>query len=299
MAKILDGRVVRNIIAADLTKKIKKIKTKPKLVIIQVGDLAQSNSYIKQKILFGEKIGAIVELKKLKEDFSQLDLEVMISNFNSDDSIHGIIVQMPIPKDLDKDTIINKIAPEKDVDGLTATNIKLLLKNKRGGYPPATTKGILTLLYHYQIPIHGRNITVVGRSSLVGKPTAMALMNLDATVTVCHSKTKKLPHITKNADILIVATGKAKLIKDFHVNKDQVVIDVGINTTTQNKVRPSSGLLEKPESELPKIKLTGDVDFKEVSKIVSAISPVPGGIGPMTVASLFQNLLEAYKQQSK
>ncbi|OGE02857.1 hypothetical protein A3A54_01475, partial [Candidatus Curtissbacteria bacterium RIFCSPLOWO2_01_FULL_39_62] len=198
MAKILDGRVVRNIIAADLTKKIKKIKTKPKLVIIQVGDLAQSNSYIKQKILFGEKIGAIVELKKLKEDFSQLDLEVMISNFNSDDSIHGIIVQMPIPKDLDKDTIINKIAPEKDVDGLTATNLKLLLENKKGGYTPATTKGILTLLYHYQIPIHGRNITVVGRSSLVGKPTAMALMNLDATVTVCHSKTKKLPHITKN-----------------------------------------------------------------------------------------------------
>src|SRR3989344_2881914 len=287
MAKILDGRVVRNIIAADLTKKIKKIKTKPKLVIIQVGDLAQSNSYIKQKILFGEKIGAIVELKKLKEDFSQLDLEVMISNFNSDDSIHGIIVQMPIPKDLDKDTIINKIAPEKDVDGQTAANLKLLLENKKGGYTPATTKGIITLLFNYQIPIHGKNVVVIGRSSLVGKPTAMALINLDATVTVCHSSTKKLPEKTKNADILIVAAGKEKLIKNYHVNKDQVVIDVGINVVEGEKIN----------EEIQGKKLVGDVDFAEVSKIVAAISPVPGGIGPMTVASLFQNLLEAYNRQ--
>ena len=298
-AKILDGKIVRDKIGDNLKLKISNLKFKPKLVIIQVGDLPESNAYIRQKVLFGEKIGAIVKHQKFEDGISQEKLITHISSLNTDRQVNGIIVQMPIPKNLDKDKIIEAIDPGKDVDGQTSTNIKYLFENKKAGFIPATTKGILTLLNYYQIPVHGKNITVIGRSSLVGKPTALALINLDATVTVCHSSTKKLPDKTKNADILIVATGKAKLIKDFHVNKDQVVIDVGINTTTQNKVRPSSGLLEKPESELPKIKLTGDVDFKEVSKIVSAISPVPGGIGPMTVASLFQNLLEAYKQQSK
>lgn len=287
MAKILDGKKVRDKIVKDLAREIKKLQVKPKLVIIQVGDLLQSNTYIKQKILFGEKIGALVEHKKLDEKFSQIDLEVLISNLNSDNSVHGIIVQMPIPKELDKNEIINKINPLKDVDGLTATNLKLLFENTKGGYIPATTKGIITLLNYYQIPVHGKNITVVGRSSLVGKPTTMALINLDATVTICHSKTKKLADKTKNADILIVAAGKANLIKDFHVHKNQVVIDVGINIADK-----------KLEEEISNNKLVGDVDFKEVSKIVWAISPVPGGVGPMTVASLFQNLLEAYKQQT-
>jgi len=161
------------------------------------------------------------------------------------------------------------------------------MENKKGGYTPATTKGIISLLYHYQIPIHGKNITVVGRSSLVGKPTAMAFMNLDATVTICHSKTKKLPDKTKGADILIVAAGKAKLIKNYHVYKDQTVIDVGINVKG-----------DKLDEEIKGRELVGDVDFAQVSKIVKEISPVPGGIGPMTVASLFENLFEAYNKQT-
>src|SRR3989344_3265287 len=199
-ATILDGKVVRDKIAKELSSKISKLKIKPKLTIIQVGDLPESNAYIRQKILFGEKIGAIVQHKKLAEDFSRIDLEVLVANLNSDKSTHGIIVQLPIPDNLDKDQIINKIDPIKDVDGQTATNLKLLfeglssrhpresedqiLKQAFGsetqarrvendrkinlGYLPATTKGILTLLDYYKIPVAGKNVTVVGRSSLVG-----------------------------------------------------------------------------------------------------------------------------------
>lgn len=286
-AKILDGKKVRDKIAKGLIKEIKKLEPKPKLVIIQIGDLSESNTYIKQKILFAEKIGAVVQLKKLDEKFSQVDLEVLVANLNSDKSVHGIIVQMPIPKELDKDAIIDKISPVKDVDGLTATNLKLLFENKKGGYTPATTRGIISLLNFYQIPVHGRNVTVVGRSTLVGKPTTMTLMNLDATVTVCHSRTKKLPDKTKNADILIVAAGKPGLIKEYFVNEKQVVIDVGINVADEDNIEEGG----------PR-KLVGDVDYQEVSPIVSAITPVPGGIGPMTVVSLYQNLLEAYRNQT-
>jgi len=324
-AKILDGKIVRDKIAEKLKKEILQAissqNLRPKLVIIQVGDEPESNAYIRQKILFGEKIGAIVQHKKLAENTSQKDLLTMISELNSDPDCIGIIVQLPIPDKLDKGQIINKIDPIKDVDGQTATNLKLLfegpsfrhprpsvipanaeigvnssedqildqVENDKDnfGYLPATTKGILTLLDHYKIPVSGKNITVIGRSSLVGKPTALALVNLDATVTICHSSTKKLPEKTKNADILIVAAGKEKLIKNYHVNKDQVVIDVGINVVEGEKIN----------EEIQGKKLVGDVDFAEVSKIVAAISPVPGGIGPMTVASLFQNLLEAYNRQ--
>ncbi|KKR87937.1 MAG: Bifunctional protein FolD [Candidatus Curtissbacteria bacterium GW2011_GWA1_41_11] len=330
-AKILDGKVVRDKIGHDLKSKIETLRAenpqglRPKLTIIQVGDLPESNAYIRQKILFGEKIGAIVQHKKLAEDFSRIDLEVLVANLNSDKSTHGIIVQLPIPDNLDKDQIINKIDPIKDVDGQTATNLKLLfeglssrhpresedqiLKQAFGsetqarrvendrkinlGYLPATTKGILTLLDYYKIPVAGKNVTVVGRSSLVGKPTALALVNLDATVTICHSRTKKLPEKTKNADILIVAAGKPNLIAENHVSPNQTVIDVGINLVNQKPTTRN----QQPESELPNCKLIGDVKFDEVAKIVSAISPVPGGVGPMTVASLFQNLLEAYNRQ--
>ena len=317
-AKILDGKIVRDKIGDNLKLKISNLKFKPKLVIIQVGDLPESNAYIRQKVLFGEKIGAIVKHQKFEDGISQEKLITHISSLNTDRQVNGIIVQMPIPKNLDKDKIIEAIDPGKDVDGQTSTNIKYLFENKKAGFIPATTKGILTLLSYYQIPAHGKNITVIGRSSLVGKPTALALINLDATVTVCHSSTKKLPDKTKNADILIVAVGRPKLIKNFHVSRGQTVIDVGINAVeTEAKgqalatgsARPSPGLgpaslktrpwqsssQEKRPDLRPAAKLTGDVDFAEVSKIVAAITPVPGGIGPMTVASLFENLLAAHK----
>lgn len=300
MAKILDGKIVRDKIQAKLSSQISELRTKPRLAIIQIGDLAESNTYIRQKVLFGEKIGAIVEHLKLDENTTQQTLNSHLSPLNSDASVHGIIIQLPIPKHLDKDLLINTIDPVKDVDGQTSINLKKLIENDPTGFTPATTRGVITLLDYYKIPVAQKHVVVVGRSSLVGKPTALSMLNKDATVTVCHSKTRKLEKITKLADILIVAAGKPKLITKNHVSKNQVVVDVGINVVGEpiNTDLVGNRLSKMPENEPPGRKLIGDVDFDEVSKIVSAITPVPGGIGPLTVASLFQNLLEAYTHQT-
>lgn len=298
MAKLLDGKIIRDEIAKNLESRIKNLESRPRLVIIQVGDNPGSNTYIQQKIKFAESIGANVKHLNLPEDVSEKTLNFQISTFNSERSINGIIIQMPLPQHLDKNQIIELIGHKKDVDGQTAANIKKLAENDANGYIPATTKGILTMLDYYKIPVDGKHVVVVGRSSLVGKPTALALLNKDATVTVCHSKTKNLEKITKSADILIVAAGKPKLITKDHVSTNQVVIDVGINVLESSGSDPSDTSRSHPESEPPSRKLVGDVDFDEVSKIVSAISPVPGGVGPLTVASLFGNLLQAYQIQN-
>jgi methylenetetrahydrofolate dehydrogenase (NADP+)/methenyltetrahydrofolate cyclohydrolase len=286
MTQILDGKLVRDKIAQELSEQISKLDPKPKLAIFQLGDVPESNTYISQKIKFGEKIGAIVEHLKLPESTSQDELIKKIQNLNSDSSVHGIIVQLPIPQNLDREAVIESVDPKKDVDGQTSRNIKLLIEGQ-DTFIPATTKGILTLLDHYSIDPAGKHVVVVGRSTLVGKPTALAFLNRDATITVCHKKTGNLAAVTKTADILVVAVGKINLITADHVTKNQVIIDVGINVVEGQKL----------EDEIPKRKLVGDVDFENVSKIVKAISPVPGGAGPMTVASLFQNLLQAYKNQ--
>lgn len=278
MAKILSGNEVRDSIAKVLKAEISRLRSKPKLVIIQVGKLPESTLYISHKNKLGEKIGAIVDHQQLDEKISQEGLSSIIHNLNSDPSVHGIIVQLPLPKHLDPNKIINTINPQKDVDGLTPANFKKLIDGSNDGLIPATTKGILTLLDFYKVPIEGRKVTVVGRSMLVGKPTAIAFLNRDATVTVCHSKTRNLKLETKNSNILICAAGRPGLITADYVDSSQTIIDVG--TTVVNG------------------KLKGDVDFENVSRIVKAISPVPGGIGPMTVVSLFQNLIQAYEAQS-
>jgi len=295
MTKLLDGKIVRDKIAEKLRSQISRLKPKPRLVIIQVGDLAESNTYIRQKILFGEKIGVIVNHLKFDEKINQENLITQISKLNTDSTVSGIIVQMPIPARLDKDEIIDAIDPKKDVDGLTSTNLKLLWENRSGGFIPATTKGILELLDFYKIPASGKKVIIVGRSFLVGKPTALAFLNRDATVTICHRETKNLKLETRNADILIVAVGKPNLITKDYVNKNQIVIDVGINVIDNTKQETGN---KKPETEPVNRKIVGDVDFDSVSKIVKAISPVPGGVGPLTVASLFENLLEAFQNQS-
>jgi len=283
MTQILDGKALNEKIAEKLRSQISALRTKPKLVIIQVGDLAESNAYIGRKIKFGEKIGAVVEHKRFPEKITQEELIGHIKVYDQNSSVHGIIIQMPLPKHIDKDEIIDSIDPAKDVDGLTSRNLKLLWEAKGEGFVPATTKGVISLLDEYKIPIEGNHVVVVGRSFLVGKPTFLAFLNRNATVTVCHRHTKDLAKHTKSADILIVAAGKPNLIGKEHVSKNQVVVDVGINA------------IENEDG--PRHKLVGDVNFEEVSKIVKAISPVPGGAGPMTVASLFENLLEAYKNQ--
>lgn len=342
MAKILNGRLVRDSIAEQLKSQISKLRTPPKLVIIQVGDNPESNSYITQKVKFGERIGAIVEHKKFLADVSQQSLISELLTLNSSPSIHGIILQMPVPENLDKEKLINTIDPKKDVDGLTSTNQKLLedyspvtlsdseesqksdssspTQNDKP-FIPATPKGVLSLLKFYKINPKGKKVTVLGRSKLVGAPLAILLRNLGAHVTVGHSQTEDLKAITKPADILVVAVGKQNLITKDHVSPGQVVVDIGINIY---KIKKSQTLTQaKPESEPEPFviasdseaisnqittsstystrndkKLTGDVDFDEVSKIVAAITPVPGGIGPMTVASLFENLFESYKRHN-
>ncbi len=274
MTKILDGRLVRDFFATELKERIDTLKDKPNLAIIQVGDRIESNSYINQKKLFAEKIGALTKHIKFSEDESEENICLEIEKLNKDSSVHGIIVQLPLPKHIDKNILIQTIDPVKDVDGLTSVNTKLLWSNQKG-HVPATARGIISLVDYYDIPIAGKRVVVVGRSDLVGKPVALSFLNRDATVTICHHKTSDIMSETKQADILVVATGHPSLITKDFVKEGQVVLDVGI---TLNKDK----------------KLVGDVDFGEVSKIVYAISPVPGGVGPMTVVSLFQNLLDAY-----
>lgn len=269
---IISGTKIREKRTASLKRKISKLEHKPVLVIIQIGENKESQIYINQKIKFGKLIGAPVEFYQLEATVTLEFIQKLISDFNHDDDIQGIIVQLPLPKNLQKFQfeIIESIVPSKDVDGLTSTNLKKLMSNEKG-IVPATSQGILTMLQESKIEIAGKKIVIVGRSVLVGRSLSQLLINNDATVTVCHSKTEDLATITKRADILIVAVGSPRLITAKYVSAGQAVIDVGIT---------SIGEL-----------LVGDVDFEPVSKKVAYITPVPGGVGPMTVLSLFENLV--------
>ncbi len=281
MVLILDGKKIRSEIALKLKEivhdKVRQGFNKPCLAIIQVGNNRESESYIINKKKFAEKIGAQVLHIHLPEDISQEEVLREIQSVNEDESIHGMLVQLPLPQQLHKEQLIEAIKPSKDIDGLCAVNVKGLWTNNKDTILPATTRGILTMLSYYKISTEGKNVVIIGRSSLVGKPTALALLNANATVTVCHSGTINLEYITLEADIIITAIGRPRFITELHVKPHQVVIDVG--TTIE---------------EVPAKKLVGDVNFDEVSHIVGAISPVPGGVGPMTVASLFENLVDAY-----
>ena len=287
---ILDGKTIRREIEDKLRKKItdlsKLAKRKPMLAIIQVGSREDSNAYIRQKTLCAESIGAGINHMRYPETITEKEIIAQIEKLNSDKKTDGVILQIPIPQHLSKTTIIESIAPEKDVDGLTAVNIKKLYENDPTGHVPATTRGIMTLLNHYKIAIEGKKVVVVGRSGLVGRPTALAFINENGTVTVCHSKTLNLQNETMSADILIAATGHPHLIGKNYVRSGQVVIDVGINLVAGTKL----------EEEIPGKKFVGDVDFENVKNVVSAISPVPGGVGPLTVASLFENLVSAFEK---
>ena len=288
MSQILDGRTVADGIRKELAARIKTLEPKPKLVIIQVGDLEETNAYIRQKKLFGEKIGALVDHRQYSVNIAEVDLLEKIAEMNRDASVHGIIIQLPLADQLDKDKLTAAVAPEKDVDGLGPVNLHLLWNSNSRCFIPATTKGILTLLSHYRIPVVGKKVVIVGRSALVGKPTAIALLNQNATVTICHRQTKNLTKETRGGDILIVAAGQPKFIDENYVKANQVVVDVGINLLSGQKL----------EEETSSRKLIGDVDFEKVKDVVAALSPVPGGVGPMTVTSLFENLFEAYRRQT-
>lgn len=280
--KILDGKKVRDFIASKIKLELKKLDISPKLVVIQVGNDERSSVYVKQKKIFGEKIGFEVEYIQLDVKISEDELISRIKSINSDPFVNGIIVQFPLPKNINPIKVTDTIDPEKDVDGFNSKNLRCLLNGlytENKGFIPATTKGIISLLDFYKIPIEGKKVVIVGRSLIVGRPTALAFLNRNATVTICHSKTKKLKTEVKSADIVIVAIGEPNFIKKSFVKPGQIIIDVGITKLGD--------------------RLLGDVDFKSVSRIVRAITPVPGGVGPMTVVSLFDNLLMAYNRQKK
>lgn len=273
MPTILDGRKTREELLPGLLEKIKKLKKVPTLAIIQVGDRPDSTAFIRAKKSFAAKIGVKEKHIQLPEHSSEDDIIHAVRKCNDDGSIQGIIIQLPLPEGISRDAVIDAIDPNKDADGLTAFNIKKWLEGRDDAVVPATARGIREMLEHYDIDLKGKRVAVIGRSMLVGKPIAAMCLNENATITICHSKTADLSLETKAADIIIVAAGKPGLIGKDHVKAGQVVVDVGISRTADGK-------------------LAGDVHFTEVEPIVAAISPVPGGVGPMTVFALFENLID-------
>ena len=275
---IMDGKSLKNEILSGLAEEVKALDKVPTLCVIQVGDDEASNVYINQKRKMCNDIGYNFIHEKYDDSITEDELLKNIERFNSNDNIDAILVQMPLPSGINEKSIQNAVNKYKDVDGLNDSNIVDLISGKSSLYP-CTACGVISLLDKYGVILEGSNVVIVGRSSLVGMPLFHMLENRNATVTLCHSKTRNLQSITKNADIIISATGVKGLIKEDMVNNNAVVVDVGI--TRENG------------------KLYGDVDFDNVSKKASLITPVPGGVGPMTIASLAQNVLKAYKMQKK
>lgn len=273
---IMDGKSLKNEILSGLAEEVKALDKVPTLCVIQVGDDEASNVYINQKRKMCNDIGYNFIHEKYDDSITEDELLKNIERFNSNDNIDAILVQMPLPSGINEKSIQNAVNKYKDVDGLNDGNIVDLISGKSSLYP-CTACGVISLLDKYGVILEGSNVVIVGRSSLVGMPLFHMLENRNATVTLCHSKTRNLQSITKNADIIISATGVKGLIKEDMVNNNTVVVDVGI--TRENG------------------KLYGDVDFDNVSKKASLITPVPGGVGPMTIASLAQNVLKAYKMQ--
>ncbi len=275
---IMDGKSLKNEILSGLAEEVKALDKVPTLCVIQVGDDEASNVYINQKRKMCNDIGYNFIHEKYDDSITEDELLKNIERFNSNDNIDAILVQMPLPSGINEKNIQNAVSKYKDVDGLNDSNIVDLISGKSSLYP-CTACGVISLLDKYGVTLEGSNVVIVGRSSLVGMPLFHMLENRNATVTLCHSKTRNLQSITKNADIIISATGVKGLIKEDMVNNNAVVVDVGI-------ARENG-------------KLYGDVDFDNVSKKASLITPVPGGVGPMTIASLAQNVLKAYKMQKR
>ena len=276
MAIILDGKALRDKILQDLKVKIDSYEVKPSLAVILVGDNPASQIYVNNKHKIAQKIGIKSEIINYPTDITEETLLNKIEELNNNSAIDAILVQLPLPEHISKDKVINSILPDKDVDGFTPYNFGKLFSGEIPTVYPCTPKGILLMLDEYNIELDGRHAVVVGRSSIVGRPLSQMLLNRNATVTVCHSHTKNLAQITKTADILISAVGK-NIIKGEMLKSDCVVVDVGIFKDEYGKTR-------------------GDVDFETSSKIAAYISPVPGGVGPMTIASLMLNTVELFQK---
>lgn len=275
-AKLINGKEIAKQKRIDLKSKVEELKKEgkiPGLAVLLIGENPASMSYVKGKIKDCEEVGIYSELKRYPDHILEDELLKEIEACNQDESIHGILVQLPLPIHISDQKVIETISPEKDVDGFHPINLGKMLTGQKT-FLPCTPYGIVELLHTLEIPIKGKHVVIVGRSNLVGKPAGQLLLNEDATVTYCHSRTKDLNVITKQADILVVAVGKAELIGADAVKEGAVIIDVGVNRNEYGK-------------------LVGDVAFDEVKEKAGYITPVPGGVGPMTRLMLLVNTLQA------
>ena len=276
MAIILDGKKLREKLPENLKTELEGFSTKPTLVVILVGENPASQIYVNNKKKTAEKLGINSIVINYPENITETELLGKIDELNNDKTVTAILVQLPLPAHISKENVINKILPEIGVDGFTPYNFGKLFTGEKPTVYPCTPKGILLLLDEYNIEIEGKHAVVIGRSSIVGRPMSQMLLNRNATVTVCHSHTKNLTDIIKTADIVVSAAGK-NIIEGKMLKSDCVVIDVGIFKDENGKTR-------------------GDVDFESASRVASYITPVPGGVGPMTIASLMLNTVELFKK---
>ncbi|MFW5894496.1 MAG: bifunctional methylenetetrahydrofolate dehydrogenase/methenyltetrahydrofolate cyclohydrolase FolD [Bacillota bacterium] len=282
MSQIIDGKALSKSIRAEVKKEVESLREKhgksPHLVVVLVGDNPASETYVRMKHKACEKAGIKSTAINKDASISEDELLELIHELNHDDDVHGILVQLPLPKHMDANKVINTIAYQKDVDGFHPMNIAALQIGTEG-ITPATPKGIMTLLDHTGIKLEGKNAVIIGRSNIVGKPVAQLLLKENATVTIAHSRTRNLSELAASADVLVAAVGRPKMVTADMVKEGATVIDVGVNRVEG--------------------KLVGDVDFENVKDKAAYITPVPGGVGPMTIASLLENTVECFKSLEK
>ncbi|MDR0595595.1 MAG: bifunctional 5,10-methylenetetrahydrofolate dehydrogenase/5,10-methenyltetrahydrofolate cyclohydrolase [Puniceicoccales bacterium] len=288
MVLILNGKRLSQELAEELKAKIVLInhmENRPKLAIVMVGDDAASEIYVRNKLVYAKQVGILTELIKLNKNASQSEIFDTVTELNGNDTIHGIIIQSPLPDQSYQDLLFDRVNADKDVDGFSAINIGKLCNGQRDCFVSCTPLGILTLLERNNISLAGQHVVILGRSRIVGRPLSILLSqkfeNCNATVTLCHSGSKNLTDIAKTADVLITAIGKPKFVSKEMVKEGAVLVDVGI-TKAKDNIHANG------------YKLYGDIDFDDVYCKCSAITPVPGGVGPMTVAMLMQNTFQAY-----
>jgi len=275
-ATIIDGRAVAKAFKEEIALRTQELIQKgvtPHLAVVLVGENPASQVYVRNKENGCIKAGIRSTVIRMDEGCTQQELEETVIRLNEDESVHGILVQLPLPKGFDTDKIIAAIAPEKDVDGISQMSAGALALGRQG-FVPCTPRGVMRMLAEMGVEIRGKKAVVIGRSNIVGKPVAQLLLAADATVTICHSRTENLPEVVRQADIVVAAVGRAKMVKADWLKPGAVVIDVGINRGEGKKVY-------------------GDVDFEPAAEVASMITPVPGGVGPMTIAMLLENTLDA------
>jgi len=287
MATLIQGKPIADAIKAEMRAEIEQLRQKsgqvPSLAVVLVGNRVDSHTYVRMKKKSAEEIGIRFTLSEHTESVTEQQLIDVIEGFNQDKHTHGIIVQLPLPSHINEKNVLERVAIEKDVDGFNSVHIgNLALKGRIPLFVSCTPKGCLELLDRSHISLSGKHVVVIGRSNIVGIPMSLLLLHRDATVTICHSRTKNLPEVVKTGDIVVAAVGKAEFVKGDWIKPGAVVIDVGINTVPDQS---------KPGGQ----KLVGDVDFQQVKQVASAITPVPGGVGPLTVSMLLSNTLSAFK----